>query len=111
MKRNNRKHGTAPATFDFKDLETLQRYLTSQGRLYSTKRSGLSARQQRSQETETPKVSRIAEENGAKACRAAASYLRPPSVSSRSQQSMAIRVLSGTSTVVAIHPSWALLTQ
>ena len=47
MKRD-RKHGTAPTVFDYKDLETLQRFLTPQGRLYSTKRSGLTARQQRS---------------------------------------------------------------
>ena len=36
-----------PQKFDFKDIETLQRYLNSQGKLYSAKRTGLSARQQR----------------------------------------------------------------
>jgi len=36
-----------PSKFDYKDIETLQRYLNSQGRLYSAKRTGLSARQQR----------------------------------------------------------------
>lgn len=36
-----------PQKFDYKDIETLQRYLNSQGRLYSAKRTGLSARQQR----------------------------------------------------------------
>lgn len=36
-----------PQKFDYKDLETLQRYLNSQGKLYSAKRTGLSARQQR----------------------------------------------------------------
>jgi len=37
----------APAKFDFKDTETLLRYLDSQGKLYSAKRTGLSSRQQR----------------------------------------------------------------
>ena len=36
-----------PERFDYKDVETLQRYLNSQGRLYSAKRTGLKARQQR----------------------------------------------------------------
>ena len=36
-----------PQKFDFKDIETLQRYLNSQGKLYTAKRTGLSARQQR----------------------------------------------------------------
>lgn len=34
-------------SFDYKDLETLQRFLSQQGRLHSRKRSGLTARQQR----------------------------------------------------------------
>lgn len=37
----------APTKFDYKDIETLKRYLNSQGRLYSAKRTGLNARQQR----------------------------------------------------------------
>jgi len=33
--------------FDYKDTETLLRFLNSQGRLYSAKRTGLNARNQR----------------------------------------------------------------
>ena len=33
--------------FDFKDVETLQRFLSPQGRILSAKRTGLTARQQR----------------------------------------------------------------
>ena len=33
--------------FDFKDVETLQRYLNPQARILSAKRTGLSAREQR----------------------------------------------------------------
>jgi len=36
-----------PSRFDYKDIETLQRYLNGQGKLYSAKRTGLSARRQR----------------------------------------------------------------
>lgn len=35
-------------TFDYKDLATLHRLLTGQGKLFSRKRSGLTAREQRS---------------------------------------------------------------
>lgn len=38
----------APEKFDYRDLETLQRFLTGTGRIHSAKRSGLTARQQRS---------------------------------------------------------------
>ncbi|RMH03443.1 MAG: 30S ribosomal protein S18 [Planctomycetota bacterium] len=34
-------------SFDFKDIETLQRFLSPQGKLHSRKRTGLNARQQR----------------------------------------------------------------
>lgn len=37
----------APAQFDFKDLESLQRFLSPQARIHSAKRTGLSAREQR----------------------------------------------------------------
>lgn len=33
--------------FDFKDLDTLQRFLSPQGRIHSRKRTGLDARKQR----------------------------------------------------------------
>ncbi len=33
--------------FDYKDIESLQVYLTGQGKLLSAKRTGLSAREQR----------------------------------------------------------------
>lgn len=36
-----------PERFDFKDVETLQRFLSPQARIHSAKRTGLSARQQR----------------------------------------------------------------
>ena len=36
-----------PQNFDCKDIETLQRYINGQGRIYSATRSGLNARQQR----------------------------------------------------------------
>jgi small subunit ribosomal protein S18 len=36
-----------PDKFDYKDLETLERFLNGQGRLYSAKRTNLNARQQR----------------------------------------------------------------
>ena len=48
IRRDNKKRGPHPDKFDFKDTETLGRYMTGQGRLHSAKRSGLSARQQRS---------------------------------------------------------------
>lgn len=35
------------AHFDYKDLETLQRFLSPQGRIHSRKRTGLDARKQR----------------------------------------------------------------
>ena len=34
-------------TFDYKDIEELQKYLSGQGQLLSAKRTGLSAREQR----------------------------------------------------------------
>ncbi|MBC8328524.1 MAG: 30S ribosomal protein S18 [Planctomycetes bacterium] len=33
--------------FDYKDIETLQRFLSPQGRIHSRKRTGLNARKQR----------------------------------------------------------------
>ncbi len=36
-----------PSQFDYKDTVELQRYLNSQGRLYSAKRTGLKTRRQR----------------------------------------------------------------
>ena len=48
MKQAARKRGPLPTEFDYKDTETLQRFLTAQGRLHSAKRSGLKAPQQRS---------------------------------------------------------------
>ncbi len=41
------KKMTHPEVFDYKDPETLRRYLSPQGRIHSAKRTGLSARQQR----------------------------------------------------------------
>ncbi len=37
----------APRTFDYKDVEGLQVYVTSQGQMLPATRSGLSAREQR----------------------------------------------------------------
>lgn len=34
-------------TFDFKDIEDLQVYMTSQGKIHPAKRTGLSSREQR----------------------------------------------------------------
>lgn len=34
-------------TFDFKDIEDLQVYMTAQGKIHPAKRTGLSAREQR----------------------------------------------------------------
>ncbi|MCX8228643.1 MAG: 30S ribosomal protein S18 [Planctomycetota bacterium] len=36
-----------PKRFDYKDIETLQRYMNAQGRIHSAQRTGLKARQQR----------------------------------------------------------------
>ena len=36
-----------PAHFDFKDIETLQRFISPQGKIHSRQRTGLNARQQR----------------------------------------------------------------
>lgn len=36
-----------PRRFDFKNAEALQRYLSSQGRIHSARRTGLTAREQR----------------------------------------------------------------
>ncbi len=44
MTQETTKH---PERFDYKDIETLQRYLNSQGRIHSAQRTGLKARQQR----------------------------------------------------------------
>lgn len=48
MSKQIKKRGPVPDRFDYKDTETLQRFLTAQGRLHSAKRSGLKAAQQRS---------------------------------------------------------------
>ncbi|HEX9793268.1 MAG TPA: 30S ribosomal protein S18 [Planctomycetota bacterium] len=38
---------THPAVFDYKDVETLQRYLSPQARIHSAKRTALGTRKQR----------------------------------------------------------------